>query len=222
MLSARPLALAVAALLATTPSAIAQTPAPGDPGTSPALLDAGLIPVRKHAPSIQLNIIGATKRNVTDQVLPGYCKPWALLRANAAKALARAHYALRKKGIGLKVYDAYRPVRATNALVAWAINSGHPEYVGTKIARRSNHNLGSAVDVSLFATETGTELNMGADVDDLDDSSITTNAKGKALANRLRMKAALEREGFRNYSQEWWHYDFHPLGPRRIDVPLGC
>ena len=203
-------------------SAGAQTPDPADPGTSPALTRAGLVPLRKHAPSIQLSIGYATDDNMTGKRLPGYCKPWALMRSNAARAFARAHYALRKKGFGLKVYDAYRPVRATNALVEWAIESGRGELVGTKIARRSNHNLGSAVDASMFATDTGKEVNMGAGIDDLDDSSVTINAKGKALENRLRLKRALEREGFRNYPVEWWHYDFRPLGPRRIDVPLGC
>ena len=52
--------------------------------------------------------------------LPGYCKPRALMLEPAARALARVQRRLRRRGLGLKVFDAYRPVRATHALVRWA------------------------------------------------------------------------------------------------------
>lgn len=209
--------IGAAAAFATAPAA-----AGVDDESSPQLRTAGLVPVHRFAPSIPLQIVNATSDNFTGKRLPGYCKPWALLRRNAAKALAKAHYDLRRKGLGIKVYDAYRPARASRAMIRWAETHGRSDLVGRKIARRSNHNLGSAADVSLVERGSGREKHMGGSLDALDDSSITLNARGKALHNRLRLRHAMESHGFSNYFREWWHYDFHPLGPRRLDIPLGC
>jgi D-alanyl-D-alanine dipeptidase len=214
------------AMIGLAGAAVALAPAGAATGvedeTSPALKAAGLVPVHQFAPSIRLQIVNATSHNFTGKRLPGYCKPWALLRRNAAKALAKAHYDLRRNGLGIKVYDAYRPVRATRALVHWAESHGRADLVGTKIARRSNHNLGSAVDVTLVQADSGRDKNMGGGLDRLDDSSITLNARGKVLRNRLRLRHAMESNGFRNYFREWWHFDYSSLGPRRLDIPLGC
>ena len=58
--------------------------------------------------------------NFTGAPLPGYEAGRALLRGEAAAALGRVQGRLRSKGLGLRVFDAYRPVRASEAMVAWA------------------------------------------------------------------------------------------------------
>ena len=50
----------------------------------------------------------------------------------------------------------------------------------------------------------------------------TLNASGAALRNRLELKAAMERFGYRNYHREWWHYDHRVRGARYLDLTLGC
>jgi D-alanyl-D-alanine dipeptidase len=184
---------------------------------------AGLIDVRAHAPSIRLDLRYATKDNFTGAVLPGYCKPIAVTRRPAAAALGRVQHRLRKDGLGLLVFDAYRPARATRAMVRWAETSGN-EWVLEQgyVARRSNHNQGAAIDLTLVRLTDGRPLGMGTAFDAFTTRSHTANAKGTALKNRLRLKRAMEAFGFRNYRREWWHYDFpRAAGPPR-DIPLGC
>ncbi|MDQ3936929.1 MAG: D-alanyl-D-alanine carboxypeptidase family protein, partial [Actinomycetota bacterium] len=136
---------------------------------------------------------------------------------------ARAEERLRADGLGLKVYDAYRPARASRAMVRWARRTGRTHLLNGWIAARSNHNRGAAVDVTLVRLESGRELAMGTEYDTFSSRSATTAVGGKALRNRLRLRSALQREGFRNYRREWWHYDFPAeLGAPRLDVALGC
>jgi D-alanyl-D-alanine dipeptidase len=187
------------------------------------LTRAGLVDVRTYAPGIRLDLRYATADNFTGARLPGYCKPIALIRRPAARALGRAQDRLARDGLGLLVYDAYRPARATRAMVRWAERTGN-EWVlrDGYVARRSNHNRGAAIDLTLIRASDGRPLGMGTRFDAFSPRSHTTNATGRALRNRLTLKRALEAEGFRNYRREWWHYDFpSAAGPPR-DIPLGC
>jgi zinc D-Ala-D-Ala dipeptidase len=189
---------------------------------SPETRRAGLVDVHRYGPGIQLQIAYATKNNVTGKRLPGYCKPWALMRRNAARDLGAVQRYLRRRNRGLLVLDAYRPARASRALVRWAERTGRGHLVGTYIARRSRHNLGSAVDLTLVRYSDGKRLKMGTSFDDLSPRAHTYNAKGKALRNRLTLKRAMERHNFVGYSSEWWHFEHRDLGPEYLDVPLGC
>ena len=165
----------------------------------------------------------ATDQNFTGARLPGYCVAEPFLRDRAARALGRAQRSLRADGLGLVVLDAYRPSRASRAMVRWAKRTGREHLLNGWIAARSNHNRGAAVDVTLVRLETGRRLSMGTDYDSFTSKSATTAVGGKPLRNRLRLKRALEAEGFRNYRREWWHYDFPAeLGAPRLDVALGC
>lgn len=187
------------------------------------LSQAGLVDVRTHARTIQLDLRYATDDNFTGRRLPGYCKPVAVIRRPAAQALGRVQRRLAKQGLGLLVYDAYRPARATRAMVRWAERTGN-EWVLTQgyVARRSNHNRGAAIDVTLIRLSDDRRLGMGTSYDSFTTRSHTANASGPALRNRLTLKRAMESFGFRNYRREWWHYDFPgAAGPAR-DIPLGC
>lgn len=194
--------------------------APGEAG-SPAHRRAGLVDVKRFAPGVRLDIGYATKRNVTGRRLPGYCRAWALMRHAPARDLGRVQRLLRRRGLGLLILDAYRPARATRALVRWAQRNGKGHLVGTYIARRSNHNLGSAVDLTLVRARDGKRMRMGS-YDDLGPGAHTHNARGRILRNRLILVRAMERFGFTNYRLEWWHFDHRDRGSRYLDIPLGC
>jgi len=194
---------------------------PGDAG-SPAHRRAGLIDVRHLAPGVVLDTRYATRRNVTGKPLAGYCEPWALLLRPVAADLARVQRLLRRRGLGLAVFDAYRPARASRDLVRWARRTGRGDLVGTYIARRSNHNLGSAVDLTLIRARDGKRLRMGTGYDNLRAKANTFNARGRVLRNRLTLVRAMERHGFSNYHREWWHFDHRKKGPRHLDISLGC
>jgi zinc D-Ala-D-Ala dipeptidase len=190
----------------------------GDPGHR----RAGLVDVQRQAPGIALEIRYAGPRNLTGRRLPGYCRPWALLLEPVARDLARVQRHLRRRGLGLKVFDAYRPARATRALVRWAERGGRGELVGTYIARRSRHNAGIAVDLTLVRRGSRGELRMGGGYDQLSSRAHTLNARGRALRNRLTLQHAMQRFGFAPYALEWWHFEHRRATGPALDLPLGC
>jgi D-alanyl-D-alanine dipeptidase len=183
---------------------------------------AGLVDLRRLAPGVRLELAYAGKRNLTGRRLPGYCERWALLLRPVARDLARVQRFLRRRGLGLLILDAYRPARASRALVRWAERSGRGELVGTYIARRSVHNTGGAVDLTLVRQRTGRRLRMGTGYDHLGPSAHTLNASGPARRNRLTLERAMERFGFAGYWREWWHFEHRLAGSRRLDLTLGC
>jgi zinc D-Ala-D-Ala dipeptidase len=219
----RTLATATAALATAAATIAAMAAITAGPAEAGPLSQAGLIDVRTHAKTIKLDLRYATDNNFTGARLPGYCKPIAVIRRPAAQALGRVQRRLAKQGLGLLVYDAYRPARATRAMVRWAEHTNN-EWVIEQgyIARRSNHNRGAAIDLTLVRLSDGEPRDMGTPYDTFSTKAHTANATGAALKNRLTLKRAMESFGFRNYRNEWWHYDFpKATGPAR-DIPLGC
>jgi D-alanyl-D-alanine dipeptidase len=189
-------------------------------GGTPATRRAGLVDVHKYAPSIRVNLSYRTKHNETGRPLPGYCENWALVHDRAAFNLGQVQRYLRRRNRGLLILDAYRPVRATEALVRWAERTGRGGAVGTYIARRSRHNTGSALDITLVRDSDGKRLRMGGFA--FGPSSHTYNARGRILRNRLDLKNAMERFGFGAYLNEWWHFEHNIRPDRYLDVTLGC
>jgi D-alanyl-D-alanine dipeptidase len=189
---------------------------------SPATRRAGLVDVHRFAPGIRVSLSYRTKRNETGAPLPGYCKNWALMHERAAFSLGQVQRYLRRNGsgLGLLILDAYRPVRATQGLVRWAERTGRGHLVGTYIARRSRHNTGSAVDITLIRFRDGKRLRMGGF--DLGPGSHTYNAGGRILRNRLTLMNAMQRFGFSAYLNEWWHFEHYIRPDRYLDVTLGC
>ena len=214
---------ALAAIAAVLAAASGGT-APGDEprAGSPALRRAGLVDVHRYAPGVRVELVYRTRHNITGHRLPGYCREWGLLLEPAARDLARVQRRLRRRGLGLLIFDAYRPARASRALVRWAQRSGRRDLVGTYIARRSRHNTGSAVDLTLVRAADGRRLDMGSGYDELGPRAHTLNARGRALRNRLTLRRAMERFGFAGYWREWWHFEHRFTGPRYLDLPLGC
>jgi D-alanyl-D-alanine dipeptidase len=125
---------------------------------------------------------------------------------------------LHRDGYGLKIFDAYRPVRASEAMVAWAQRTNRNDLLRDGyIAARSRHNLGVAVDVTLVHLASGNEIPMGTAFDTFSAAAHTANARGGFAENRKRLKTALERHGFQNYEKEWWHFSYDVDHPVRFD-----
>ena len=186
-----------------------------------AVADTLLADVQSLEPRILVELRYATSNNFTGAPLPGYLGNHAFLRREAAEALARVERDLRPQGLGLKVFDGYRPVRATLAMVDWTERVNRPDLLKDGyIASRSRHNLGLAIDLTLIDLTTGLELGMGTPFDTFSAAAHTANATGEAAANRQKLKVAMEREGFVNYDQEWWHFSFDVPNPLRFDRPI--
>jgi zinc D-Ala-D-Ala dipeptidase len=211
--SARRLALTLLIVAAgcgrAGPSAASSAEAPPAQLGSDAAAESLLVDVRSVDSTIQVDARYAGSNNFTGAPLPGYEAPKALLRREAATALGRVQRRLRTGGLGLKVFDGYRPVRATRAMVAWTERVGRPELVDSGyIARRSRHNMGVAVDLTLVDLVTGTEVPMGTGFDAFTPAAHTANAEGRFARYRQILVRAMESEGFTNYDQEWWHFSY--------------
>jgi D-alanyl-D-alanine dipeptidase len=223
------LALLVAMLLpgchmAPAPGAAVQSTGAPSVNTEdlPVLTNSGadslLVDVRAAAPEIRVGLRYATSDNFTGAPLPGYEGNHAYLRREAAAALARVAHRAGREGYALHVFDAYRPVRATDAMVAWTERVGRQDLIRNGyIASRSRHNLGLAIDLTLVDARSGTALDMGTPFDTFSPAAHTAQASGAALENRLRLKRLMQSEGFANYDQEWWHYSYSVPNPVRFD-----
>jgi zinc D-Ala-D-Ala dipeptidase len=193
----------------------------GIPTGTAADADTLLVDVQMLDSTIRVDMRYRDAGNFTGAPLPGYEANRAFLHRDAAAALARVQASLREQGLSLLVYDAYRPVRATMAMVAWAEQSGQNALITDGyIADRSRHNLGVAVDCTLVDLTTGEPLDMGTPYDTFTEAANTANALGVIAERRLRFVTAMAREGFVNYDREWWHYSYAAAPLLRFDVPV--
>jgi D-alanyl-D-alanine dipeptidase len=166
---------------------------------------------------IPLDIRYATPNNFMKRPLYPVAK--AYLRAPAARALADVDRELAARGLGIKVFDAYRPYRVTVAMWEPIKN---PDFVADP-AKGSRHNRGAAVDLTLIDRATGTELPMPTGYDDFTERAAHafTDLPADALTNRALLREVMERHGFEALPSEWWHYDFRGWrGFELMDVPL--
>lgn len=163
-----------------------------------------LVPVAQAAPEVVLDVRYATANNFMKRQLYPAAEAW--LRCDAAKALAAAQRELSARGLGLKVFDAYRPYAVTEAMwEPWK----DPDYVADP-ARGSRHNRGAAVDVTLVELATGEELPMPTGYDDFTPAAWHDHAGASAESaqNRAILRGVMEKHGFLALPSEWWHYDY--------------
>jgi CubicO group peptidase (beta-lactamase class C family)/D-alanyl-D-alanine dipeptidase len=211
--------------------------------TSPAstAAETGLVDVRTLAPNIGEDITYAGSDNFVGRPVAGYLAPKCLLLKPAAEALARVERDVEKEHMRLQAFDCYRPVRAVQDFVRWAHDLSdqrtkaqhYPEIdksklLGDYIASTSGHSRGATVDLTLMQCDARDEnckpLDMGTDFDYFGQFAHTDSARATPAqhANRMRLKAAMERKGFKNYPLEWWHYTLtpEPAPTVQYDVPV--
>ena len=140
----------------------------------------------------------------------------------AAEALANVQRDLVAKGLGLKVFDCYRPARAVAHFVRWAraiddVKMKSRFYPGEDkrqlfsrgyLASRSGHSRGSTVDLTVVTLADKAELDMGTPFDFFSarswpgDRSVSVDAQ----RNRRTLSDAMRKRGFLPHSKEWWHF----------------
>ena len=178
-------------------------------------------------PGMKIQSDYSTSQNFTGSVVDGYKAKKAFLAKAPAGAICEVQSAARKKGLALKIFDAYRPQKAVQFFLDWAKkpeedilikNFYYPRFTRLElfekgfIAKESTHSRGSAVDLTLFDLDTGKDLDMGTVFDFFDELSHTESplVTKDQLNNRLLLKNLMESNGFKNFSQEWWHFSFRP------------
>ena len=203
----------------------------------PGMMPAELCYLDEYAPRVRVDLKYCGNDNFVGRPIQGYTTGRrAILRRDAAAAIAKVQKELEAQGLGLLVWDAYRPYRALLDFYAWSkTDDDHTRarfypnitkreiYEQKYIGLTSEHCWGVAVDVTLVNLRTGKELDMGGRHDLLDASSATDYAglTPRQRANRQLLRNTMAAAGMRNYSKEWWHYYLSPPGHcHRYDFPL--
>lgn len=165
-----------------------------------------LVVLTELAPSLRCDLRYATADNfVGAPVYPASAH--ACLQRPAAQALARVQQALATRGLGLLVFDAYRPWSVTK--VFWeATPPALREFVADP-AQGSRHNRGCAVDLTLCELATGRPLAMPSGFDEFTPRAAPDYAGGTSAQRWARdlLRAVMGREGFSVNPSEWWHFD---------------
>ena len=160
--------------------------------------------------------------NFVGERIDGYEQPVALLTKEAATALKEASDELNSKGYRLKIYDAYRPQKAVDHFMRWALDPNdtrmkqyfYPElekdvlFPLGYIAEHSGHSRGSTIDLTLFDMTTEKEVDMGGTFDYFGELS-HPDYKGitdEQYTNRMILRDAMLGHGFKPLDEEWWHF----------------
>jgi zinc D-Ala-D-Ala dipeptidase len=220
-------ALLLSLSMATPRVAGAQAPVPAGFVDAATVVDGLVVDMRYFGDN---NFVGAR--------IDGYERPRCLLSIRAAQALARIQRDLRPRGLGLKVFDCYRPVRAVAHFIRWARRVGdlkrkaefYPDIDKRDLFRlgyisvRSGHSRGSTVDLTLVQLADKAELDMGTIHDFAGRQSWISDRSVSAQAqrNRALLVRAMVNGGFRPYHKEWWHFTLanEPFPDSYFDFPV--
>lgn len=161
-----------------------------------------LVDIRDIDPTIAVDIRYATKDNFVGEIM--YPVNRCLLHGDAARRLAGVQRNLIKKGLGLKVFDCYRPLSVQRKL--WE-KVPDEKYVANP-AKGSRHNRGAAVDLTLV-DPLGRELEMPSPYDEFGLRAHRSYQGGSVASrqNRGQLEKAMKSEGFEGLDTEWWHFD---------------
>ncbi len=162
-----------------------------------------LVEVKKVVPKVVLDVRYATTNNFTGKKLYGTDR--TLLRRASAHKLRDAQTEFNEMGLGLKIYDAYRPIAVQKKM--WAVFP-HEGYVANP-AKGSRHNRGAAVDVTLISLRDKKELLMPSGYDEFTEKAHRNyaNASAEAIRNRDLLERVMHKHGFIGLPMEWWHFD---------------
>lgn len=164
--------------------------------------DSYLVDVAEHIPGVAVELRYAGEDNFTGEKI--YDFSTAYLRYGTAKRLGEVQAELREMGLGLKIWDAFRPVSAQFAL--WEI-CPNPVYVANPLVGYSSHSRGNTVDVTLVDA-LGNELSMPTGFDDFSAKADRdySDCTAEEAENARLLEQVMAKHGFSGYSGEWWHY----------------
>jgi len=201
----------------------------------------GFVYLDEAVPGIVVELRYYGSDNFVGGPVDGYGHPRTVLSAPAAKALAAVQKDLGRFGLGLKVFDAYRPQRAVDHFVHWAEDLDdrktkakyYPDVAKKNlfkegyIAAKSSHSRGSTADLTIVYKDADgkmRELDMGSPFDFFSPISWPTSmaVTAQQRANRALLQSVMTAHGFAPYDQEWWHFTLRdePYPDTYFDFPL--
>jgi zinc D-Ala-D-Ala dipeptidase len=165
-------------------------------------MNSKLIDVKVAIPRIQVDLKYASKNNFTGQAV--YNFKHCLLREETILKLMNVQTELETMGLGLKIWDGYRPIEAQ-----WKFWQLFPDERYVANPRKGGvHTRGTAVDVTLITKE-GVELSMPSHFDDFSEKSHRNYMKAtkEEITNRDLLQKVMEKNGFIGEQCEWWHFN---------------
>lgn len=201
--------------------------------TIPALagssLPEGFIRADTLIPNLVLEMRYNGNNNFIGEKIDGYMTDACIIHQNAAKALAQVQAQLSPFGLGIKIFDAYRPQMAVDHFVRWAKDTAdtrmkaqfYPDvdkkdlFKEGYIASKSGHSRGSTVDITIISLDASpdpasnpAELPMGSEFDFFGKVSwpLSKTVTPQQRANRMLLRTLMIKNGFKPYDQEWWHF----------------
>ncbi len=182
----------------------------------------GFVYIKEKIPSIELDCRYYGSNNFVGERIDGYLSPRAILSREAVEALVQVQEELKDFGLGLKIFDAYRPQKAVDHFVRWGRDLSDvkmkSEYYPTVqkrnlfkegyIAKHSGHSRGSTVDLTIIDLQSRVELDMGSTFDFFGKPSwvMYSDILATHRANRMLLHDIMLKYGFKSYKQEWWHF----------------
>jgi zinc D-Ala-D-Ala dipeptidase len=197
--------------------------------------------VEHVVPGVKVDLRYITANNFLGRPVAGYMGPACILTRVAAEALAKVQMDLNRFGLGLKIFDAYRPQRAVDDFVRWGKDlkdtkmqaEYYPRvrkedlFTEGYIAEKSSHSRGSTVDVTIvYADSSGSEseLGMGTPFDFFGPESWPNSTLVSPVHRGLRMLLCMlmQKHGFEPYAKEWWHFTLkdEPFPNTYFDFPV--
>lgn len=188
--------------------------------------------------------------NFVGSRIDGYLQPTALMVRQAADSLRAVSEDLKAQGYRLKIYDAYRPQRAVDHFVRWGKaldDTAMKQYFYPNVDKsrlfeleyimeKSGHTRGSTIDLTLFDMRTEKEVDMGGTFDwfgteshpdcggnpETGEYRPNDTITAEQFANRMILRNAMLRHGFKPLSSEWWHFTLkdEPFPDTYFDIPV--
>lgn len=133
-----------------------------------------------------------------------YIQGKCYLRRGVALKLDSAQKILEGIGMGLKLFDGYRPNSVQTKWLQLLPDERRLAFPDIS----SKHNRGASVDLTLVDAQ-GEELLMPTPIDAISERARRTfcDLPKEAIYNRAVLENVLAEQGFLPYPQAWWHFD---------------
>jgi D-alanyl-D-alanine dipeptidase len=162
--------------------------------------------------NVEISLAYATINNIANKKI--YKSHVALLHEDALECLEKASIFAKYLGYKIKIFDAFRPLYAQQAL--WDVFPSE-EFVSHPQTGKRCHCRGIAVDLTLL-DDKDVELDMFTGFDSFEKTSHHDHPDVSCVAarNREMLRSIMHRAGFEELQTEWWHYQL----PNYEDYPI--
>lgn len=201
-------------------------------------MPADFVYLRAVIPDLVQDVRYFSTDNFIGERIPGYTADKLIATAATAQALHAVQQDLAYSSLALKVFDAYRPQRAVDYFIRWALDPTdvrrkteyYPNLAKEELfpagylVEFSTHSRGSTVDLTLIDRLSGLELDMGTPFDFFDPRSWPGSiaVTPQQRANRMLLRALMTKHGFSAVDEEWWHFTLsnEPYPDTWFDFPI--